>query len=54
MTHWLPEHLSEAIRRRIAALRAATEVDESYLDASPPLSGYPLTREHRRQGRELS
>ena len=54
MTRSLPEHLSEAIRRRIAALRAATDVDESYLDASPRLRGYRLTREYRRQGRELS
>jgi hypothetical protein len=54
MTHSLPEHLSEAIRRRIAALRAATDVDESSLDASPRLRGYPLANEQRRASRELS
>jgi hypothetical protein len=54
MTHSLPAHLAEAIRRRIAALRAASLVDETYLDASPRLRGYPLAREQRVESRDLT
>ena len=51
----LPAHLAEAIRRRIAALRAATDVDQAYLDASPRLRGYPLARDaHAARAGELS
>jgi hypothetical protein len=54
MTDSLPAHLADAIRRRIAALRAASQVDESYLDPSPRLRGYPLVREHRQERPDLS
>ena len=42
MTTPLPAHLVAAIRQRIAWLREAWDLDASYAQTQPRLTGYPI------------